>query len=84
MAVYFSRQLAKRSPVRQLGLTPGALRQLESYNFPNNIQARPGLSSPAFIHHDLWTAGPSLHDNPLLCVCVESWTFSQRMPALCT
>ena len=38
MAVYFSRQLAKRSAVRQLGLTSGALRQLESYDFPNNIQ----------------------------------------------
>ena len=43
MAVYFSRQLAKRSAVRQLGLTPGALRQLESYNFPNNIRVRQGL-----------------------------------------
>ena len=38
MAVYFSRQLSKRSAVRQMGLTSGAVRQLESYDFPNNIQ----------------------------------------------
>ena len=38
MAVYFSRQLAKRTAVRQMGLTSGAVRQLESYDFPNNIQ----------------------------------------------
>ena len=41
MAVYFSRQLSKRSAVRQLGLTSGAVRQLESYDFPNNIQVLP-------------------------------------------
>ena len=68
MAVYFSRQLAKRSAVRQLGLTSGALRQLESYDFPSNIQVLQSLSSPAFLQHDLWTAGLSLHDNSPRCM----------------
>ena len=34
MAVYFSRQMSKRSAVRQMGLTSGAVRQLESYRLP--------------------------------------------------
>ncbi|CAL5226760.1 g9613 [Coccomyxa viridis] len=47
MAVYFSRQLSKRSAVRQMGLTSGAVRQLESYDFPNNIQELEGIVSRA-------------------------------------
>ena len=48
MAVYFSRQLSRRSAVRQMGLTSGAVRQLESYDFPNNIQVLP-LCRPAHL-----------------------------------
>ena len=58
MAVYFSRQLSKRSAVRQLGLTSGAVRQLESYDFPNNIQVLPidWLALLVWVSGTLWIA----------------------------
>ena len=80
MAVYFSRQLAKRSAVRQLGLTSGALRQLESYDFPNNIQVLHSLPSRAFLQHDLWTAGLSLNDDSPLCM----WNHDFQPTGTCT
>lgn len=70
MAVYFSRQLAKRSAVRQLGLTSGAVRQLESYDFPNNIQVPPAVGQlPTRCRTMLCTLSSQTRQHVLASLC---------------
>jgi transcriptional regulator with GAF, ATPase, and Fis domain len=93
MAVYFSRELAKRSAACQLGLTSGALRQLESYDFPNNIQVLQSLLNPAFLEPDLsettTTANRHLHPahrqslENLRALSVQRTLLASRGPCAC-
>ena len=48
---YLLKQAARRRGVSSLSLTPAAVRQLQSYNYPNNIQVRHG--KPDLHHHSI-------------------------------
>ena len=75
MAVYFSRQLSKRSAVRQLGLTSGAVRQLESYDFPNNIQVLPLCQ----LAHSCRSWAPCGSQEEQTALPVPVYTFGRRL-----
>ena len=52
---YMLRQAARRRDVPGLTLTPAAIRQLQSYNYPNNIQVMLSFAHPQpGIRHGLY------------------------------